>query len=240
VRTSATTHHDVTRAQGADDALGEHMKIRGHGNGLAIALAGLAVVIAGSGTAYAVTTTVVNIADPTVPSRVAKVDPLGRLSTFNPPSTVNVVGAHVTNSARYAEIYSAPTSAPLAVTKFSVTSTGVAGTYAVSLFQVPVNADGTCSTTSVSRTLGYAVVSPGTSGVQDFPSGLTVAPVSGGTQYCLDLYAGAVGSAGAAGEQLYFQITAYAGAGRYTGTGAAAPDGPAPTPHSKAAAVGGR
>lgn len=214
------------------------MKIRGHGSGLAIALSGLAVVLAASGTAYAVTATVVNIADPTTPSRVAKVDAAGRLTTVEPVSTVNLATTSFPNSAHNGDLYSAPTSAPLAVTKFSVVpQTALSGTWGVWLFQVPVLADGTCSTTTTTRTLGFAVVGgAGQAAGQDYATPLAVTPV-GTAKYCLDVFYH-LNSGTVSGTEFFgLALSAYATSGKYSASAANATAG---APRSKAAAVAGR
>ena len=215
------------------------MKIRGHGSGLAIALSGLAVVLAASGTAYAVTATVVNIADPTTPSRVAKVDAAGRLNTVEPVVTVNLTSISFPNASHNGDLYSAPTSAPLGVSKFALVPLGpTSGVWSVYLFQVPVLADGTCSTTTTTRTLGYAVAGDaGSAGGQDYAVPITVTPV-GTAKYCLDVFYRLATGTATGTESFGLQVTAYAISGKYSASAAADPT-PA-TPRSKAAAVAGR
>jgi hypothetical protein len=102
---------------------------------------------------------------------------------------------------------------------------------------VPVNTDGTCSTTVVSRAVGYTVVGANVSAARDYTTPVLVAPVNG-AKYCLDLYASAVNvNATPAAQPLYFQVAAYTSAGKYTGGGAAAPDGPPAAPQQKSAVV---
>ena len=122
------------------------MQLRGRGNAVSITLAGLAVVIACTGTAVAVTATTVNIAGRR-PSVVAQVDQGGRLRTSGPTASLNVMTQLVSVSTK---ILTSPTSATLAVSRLWYYNP--AGNrdwdrppaFRVSLVKIAVGNDGLC------------------------------------------------------------------------------------------------
>jgi hypothetical protein len=194
------------------------MRIRGHGNAVAIALAGLAVVLAATGTAYAVTATTVHIADPKTRSDIARVDTSGRLTTVGASSSLDIAAFAVASSGAV-DVFSSPTKATLAVTKFSVIAQQPqSATYGVYFYQVPVKGDGSCSTTATTRLLGFGMVYPGQTGGQDYPAPLLV-KAAAGARYCLDVYIEARSGTSASTDSFGVQIAGYVAAGTYSGTG---------------------
>ena len=82
-------------------------------------LGAIAVFIALGGTAYAATVTVVNIADPTTPTRVAHVNASGQLQVNGPTTVTNTVATQL-----------APPSAYLHTTTFGLTGSSGCVTFA--------------------------------------------------------------------------------------------------------------
>lgn len=196
------------------------MQIKKHGNAIAITLAALAVVIAASGTAAAVVAaTTVNIADPTVPSRIAHVNETGRLATYGVASTIDSAGlATVTSGDNFV---TSPTTATLGITKISFSNPKVNSTASYAevrfyLYKVGVQA-GTCATTTATL-LGIYNIAPGDDVEDVFPAPLTVKP-TGSAPYCLDLYTQTLNGTYTGNWYPSYNLAAYVISGSYTGTG---------------------
>ncbi|MEP6817177.1 MAG: hypothetical protein ABI873_16680 [Marmoricola sp.] len=121
-------------------------------------MGGLAVVIASTGTAVAVTATTVDIADPTVPTRIAHVDALGRVNTTDATSTINSafclsVGYNVLTS---------KTTASLAISRVSYFNSGLYRSFAnadfnESLVKITTGASGDCTGSDRSISSPYSL-----------------------------------------------------------------------------------
>ncbi|MCW2527002.1 MAG: hypothetical protein JWM76_1862 [Pseudonocardiales bacterium] len=196
------------------------MKIRGHGSWIAIALAGLAVVIAASGTAYAVTASTVNIADPTTPTRIAHVDSSGRLLTSGSVSVSTIDSAgylYGYTQSQYTYITS-PTTANLALTRIRLSNPGLNGSgnqQQIALHKVNVDAAGKCSTTILAN-LGFYNLAGGQETVDPFVPPLST-KATGTAKYCLALYTVIVNANPT--YYLTYSLTAYVASGTYTGLG---------------------
>lgn len=200
------------------------MKIRGHGNAVAIALAGLAVVLAATGTAYAVTASVVNIADPTVPSRVARVDTAGRLTTAGVTSTIDSVtnfGFDATTAV------TSPTTATLAITSVSWSNPGLNSaytgtTYNANLVKIHAGTTNQCVVGQdgayIERYLGGRQVDPGDDTEITYPAPLLVKP-TGSAKYCVGISLSHLGGSQSTLYLSTFQLTAYTQSGTYSGVG---------------------
>src|SRR4029078_11011363 len=111
-------------------------------------LALIAVIIASSGTAMAVTSSVL-IADPTHPTQRSPVDASGRLHAAAPRSGVN--SAFFLSAGTTPNFMNAPTRATLAITRIDIGNTSLNSTlpntdFLVYLYQYTVGAGGPCGT----------------------------------------------------------------------------------------------
>lgn len=186
-------------------------------NPAALILALIAVVIASSGTAVAVTSSV-QIADPLHPTQKAKVDTSGRLQTADPLSGFNL--AYYLAAGSPPNFMTAPTKATLAVTRLDITNTSLNSSYPNSDFLVfltkhTVGADGTCSTGSQSTTVSRTRA-PIASDVQLlFPSPLVFRSTDS-KAYCIAIQLS--GETGTPGSYYlpFGQLTGYVAGGSYT------------------------
>jgi hypothetical protein len=202
------------------------MQLRGRGNVVSITLAGLAVVIATTGTAVAVTATAVNIVGPNS-SRAAQVDQGGRLRTDGPNATFNVTAGLVNVSAK---ILTNPTSATLAVSRVNFHNPADnldlarPPSFRVSLVKIAVGTDGTCESGSLERFYSFEVVAPGTNVQDTYPAPLVIASITHHL-YCIGVYMvpDMVAQSGFVAPDV--QLTGFVVSGTYTGAGTlAAPD----------------
>ncbi len=200
------------------------MKIRGHSGGLAVALSALAVVIAGAGTAVAVSATVVRIEDGST-THYAHVDTAGRLSTAAALSNINIQSITPVNNISYV---TDPTTATFALTRLGYFNPGAnlsfANTnFAFSLEKINVGSQGHCydSDHTVSATYATNDVPAGTSVENSYPSPVLIRP-TGTTRYCLALQGFQYGTAAAQYYTPQFELSAYVVTGTYTGSGTAA------------------
>jgi hypothetical protein len=193
---------------------------RGHGTAVAIVLSAIAVVAAGTGTAVAVSS-VVNIADPTTPANVAKVDASGRLSVGSPLATIDAAGyLYGYQNAQYTQITSA-TKATLAITRVQLSNPSVnagATEEQLSLYQVPVDAGGSCVNTTSGLLLARYNLVPGDDVVDNLTAPITVRALNGAA-YCLVFYNSYLNGAVTPGFYVAYGVSAYVTAGRYTGLG---------------------
>jgi hypothetical protein len=210
------------------------VKIRGGGSSVALALAALAVVLAATGTAYAVTTTRVNLVDPVHPRHQARVDSHGSLSVSvknsvpvsTPTSRIDVTSliAFDTTSA-----ITSPTTATLAINTLSYSNprlnSNYTGTdYDVSLVQIRAGAGGHCVDGTdgafVERSLAEVSLSPGDDINTSFPAPLIVRAIAS-QKYCLGLRYFHIGGSQSILYESDMQLTGYAVQGSYTGIGVA-------------------
>lgn len=197
------------------------MGLRGHGAAIAITAA-VTVGLASAGTAVAVTSSVVTIADPTNLAQQARVDTSGRLSVTAPTATINSTGlASVTAGDNFV---TSPTAATLALTKISFSNPSVNAAASSAelrfyVYQVAVTG-GSCSN-SYQTLLGIYNVAPGDDFEDAFATPLIVKPV-GSTKFCLDLYAVSLNGAYNANYYPSDNIAAYVVSGKYTPAPAAA------------------
>ena len=186
-------------------------------NPAALILALIAVIIASSGTAMAVTSSVL-IADPTHPTQRAHVDASGRLQTAAPLGGVN--SAFFLSAGTTPNFMNAPTRATLAITRIDIGNTSLNATlpntdFLVYLYQYTVGADGTCGTGTSGQIMSRTRV-PVASDVQLlFPTPLVFKPVSS-KAYCIALRVN--GEAGTPSSYYlpFGQVTGYVAGGTYT------------------------
>lgn len=203
------------------------MALRGHG--LAIAITAVVTFgVASAGTAVAVTSSVVTIADPSDLSRQAHVDTAGRLTVTPPTATIDASG--LTNVGGDTFI-SSPTAATLAITKisFSHPSVNAAASSAEVRFYLyrAVVTGGACTSNLVGGVLGIYNIAPGDDFEDVFDTPLVVAPL-GSAKFCLDLITQTLGGTYNASYLPSYNVAAYVVSGKYTPVGAAAPaDSPA-------------
>ena len=207
----------------------ERVERSGHVSKLSLVLSVLAVVIASTGTAVAVTVTTVQIADPGTPSNISRVDSKGRLSTTGPTATITNSG--LLYGYQSADNYiTSPTSATLAITHLSFAessvSLGVAGSAVRVILYKTGSSGATCTQTGYQQ-LAYYQVDAGDDIVADFAQPLVVAP-TGSAKYCLDLYVYQVNSNAALSYLPSYNFTAYVASGAYGGIGGGG--GPAAVP----------
>ncbi|HEY1741054.1 MAG TPA: hypothetical protein VGI86_20230 [Acidimicrobiia bacterium] len=181
-------------------------------------------MIAASGTAYAVAASKVNIADPTTPSQVAKVDPSGHLLTNGSTSTINSdIAAYGFNSP---SVYLATslTHATLAISAVDVDNSHnnfePNSDFEATLVKIQVGSSGTCTDTDrlVTALSSYAARS-GQSTSQSFPAPIVVKS-DASKAYCLGFQLTLIDAT--AGATLYptdMTLDAYVVAGAYAGAG---------------------
>lgn len=199
----------------------ERTDCSGHVSKLSLVLAGLAVVLASTGTAVAVTATTVNIADPTSPTNVARVDAKGRLSTTEPTATITTSGL-LYGYQNQDNFVTSPTAASLAITKLqlaeSAVNVGAAGNQVrVVLYKTGVDAGGNCAGTGYVQ-LAYYQLNAGDTLIDDFATPLTVTATAK-AKYCLDLYVFQVNSSANLSYVPSYALNAYSAVGTYTGLG---------------------
>lgn len=185
-------------------------------NPAALILALIAVIIASSGTAMAVTSSVF-VADPTHPTQRVHVDAAGRLQTADPLSGVN--SAFYLSAGSSPNFMNAPTRATLAVTRINLGNTALNASlpntdFMVYLYQYTVGADGTCGTGSPGSVMSRTRV-PVASDLQLlFPTPLVFKPKAG-KAYCIALQVS--GEAGTPSSYYlpFGQVTGYVAGGTY-------------------------
>ena len=209
------------------------MKVRGQGNAIPIALGVLAVVIAGSGTAVAVSSTT-TISDPAVPSQIAHVDAAGQLLTTSTAQTSTLILADAFENVGVTYL-SSPTTASLAVTGLQVAETSLNGQVNGSdlyVYLLQLQTSGGNCTNVTARTLAMTAISSGDH-VSLLPSvPLLVKPI-GTSSYCLGLKSLVTNNV--ADATTYFPRYSFAGyvaKGTYTGLGTK-PTPAAPLPAKK-------
>jgi hypothetical protein len=156
----------------------------------AMVIAFIALFVALSGTAVAVAPTVVNIADPTAPTRVAGVDSTGRLKT------VSTQGAPARPFSVYKELFDITavvnnvvipaTGATVAVSRIDISPwSGSNLRRFVYLEQYAVPAGGSCDSPLSFRIVGVYEVGPGTVSIDEPGTPMILKPLPGAAQYCL-------------------------------------------------------
>ena len=205
------------------------MRIRGHGNAVAIALAGLAVAIAATGTAVAVTATQVNIADPTTPSRIAHVDSSGRLSTVGVGATVNPEYFVFSDSSFSPTALTSPTTATLGLTSVfydnAYNRTLPNTDFDAILVRITVGAGGTCyDSDRTVATVRRDSLPAGGDASANFGVPM-VFKATGGKAYCIGLDLSEVDSSPGSEYAASVGISAVILGGSYTGAGTAVPNG---------------
>jgi hypothetical protein len=200
------------------------MRIKGHSGGLAVALSALAVVIAGAGTAVAVSATVVRIEDGST-AHYAHVDTAGRLATGPALSDINIQQITPVDNMSFV---TDPTRATFALTRLSYFNTKQNQSYANTNFaftlkQVVVGSHGHCydSDSSTGATYTTNEVPAGETVENSYPSPLVVGPI-GTKRYCLALVAFQYGTSAASYYTPQFELSGYVLKGTYTGVGTAA------------------
>ncbi|WP_183094007.1 hypothetical protein [Nocardioides stalactiti] len=201
------------------------MKTEGLSGKLALALSGLAVVLAAGGTAVAVTSST-SIEDPDIAGRYARVDVAGRLNTVNATSRLHYSQIQYAPNARY-WFLTTPTNAHLAVTNVSVSagslgSTAADGTsYRVYLYQAVVPTSATTCTQANSSSyvqLRGFVVGPNKGVEADYAAPLLVRPATN-TKYCLMMYTEVAGGPNGSSNVVVPSLSAFVAAGVYAGPG---------------------
>jgi hypothetical protein len=177
---------------------------------LGTVLGGLALFVAMGGTAMAATGTVVNIADGTTATNLAKVDATGALRT----STAGTTVVRATPSPSFDAYKNVPnfngsatrttmfqSAGTLALTRINYSPpAGGTGVWEVYVRYAPIPAGGTCDAfNSGSRQIARATVPASSSYSDTFPSPLVLKPAASGQQWCLVASAGVSGSSGSVG-----------------------------------------
>jgi hypothetical protein len=198
------------------------MQLRGRGNVVSITLAGLAVVIATTGTAVAVTATTVNIvgSNSTQVAQVAQ----GRLNTVGPGATINVF-----QSLNYGAFRALtdPTSATLAVSRVGYFNSGQnlswgnRAVFRMDLVKIMVGTQGHCDDPGafVERTYSTDRVPPASNVVDEYATPLLFRSVQH-RLYCIGVYTvpdETVGPPTYTSPKV--QLTGYVASGSYTGAG---------------------
>jgi len=166
------------------------MRIRS--NSIALGLSALAVVIAASGTAYAITATVVNIADPTTPTHIAKVDSAGRLQDVvtgtvgarpTPVANPFTVSLYMTQNNAYGAIRSQSTDVVTGITvSNTIQNSGTPHTQWAVMVARGVDTGSGCAAIT---TYNYRLIVPaGTSQTVTFPTPYTIKPTTSGSYGC--------------------------------------------------------
>jgi hypothetical protein len=149
----------------------------------------LALSIAVTGTAWAATGQLVNIADPTAAGNIAKVDSTGALKTTAPATPPQPPAKPLT---RWALLYIgdntviAPTSGTVAIGRIGASNYGKqynGSTMQVTVRQAGDTGDGTCGGTRV--TLATYDANPGQTVVDGLPTPLVLKPMTGYPRWCL-------------------------------------------------------
>jgi hypothetical protein len=208
------------------------------GNATALAIGALAVAIASTGTAYAVTATTVNLADPTTPTNIAHVDGQSRLWVSDPVAKIDASGVFYGFSLPAVYPLTSPTTVQLAVTDLNYDNSRnffePNSDFQATLVKVTVGSSGTCADTDrVVTPLHSDALLKGTSVDVPFATPLVVKP-TGTAKYCLALQLTGIDSA--APSELfatYCNLIGYSYSGTYTGTGSAFVRTPAPKLNSK-------
>jgi hypothetical protein len=156
----------------------------------ATAIAFIALFVALSGTAVAVAPTVVNIADPTTPTRIAKVGPGGGLnvtgatSMLAPGKPLNFTSISFTDGFITTQIL--PTSATIAVTGIRIANVT---SNATNIYFQQYASDGGCDATLGNRFLGIFAVPAGQTVEEQLTTPIVLKPLAGHAEWCLASYA---------------------------------------------------
>lgn len=187
----------------------------------AISLLALAIVL--TGTAFAATGQIVNIADPSNSAHVAKVDANGALHTSFTPA-VPFAGS-ITMSANSMMQITAPTTATVAFTRFLASN--LADSSLHSAFQISIyefgGKNGVCNGSS--RWLASYDVSPSATVVDALATPMVLQPLSGYPQWCLEATAALSDNPGSY-YLPHFAWNGYVVSGTFSGA-SAAPASPA-------------
>lgn len=203
----------------------------------ALVVAFIALLIALGGTAYAATATIVNIADPTTPANVAKVDATGALKTsvvgtvnvrpLQPATPFNFTALSFTDGGQTGQF--APTSATVDMTGTRVAN-GTAGATNVDLYEYGFASTATSCETQAStgnrRFLGEFSVPAGQTADEQLTTPLVLKPLNTGGKWCVITFASGTNGAG-----FWITYNGYVGSGTFAAaaaTPAAAPGVPAP------------
>ncbi|MHA3704675.1 hypothetical protein ACXR2U_21090 [Jatrophihabitans sp. YIM 134969] len=165
---------------------------------------------------------VVNIADPGDPSKVAKVDQAGRLSVGPATASISVAGWLLGYTDNAVTQLTSATTATLAISRiqFSDPSANSSATeQQLSVNQYPVDSAGNCQSATGAVLLARYNLAAGDDVDDPFPAPLIVKP-SGTTKYCLYVYADYLGTTtGTPSYYLTYGVSAYVVSGKYTGLG---------------------
>jgi hypothetical protein len=189
----------------------------------------LALVVAMSGTAYAVTATQVNIADKRDPSHTAAVDATGALSVKSAGGKVAVTSAGTPfnlsaisfEDSHFTGQFS-PTSATLAITSITVAN-GTAYNTVFTLYEFPETGPYCLETGGAKFVLQYVIPAGQTLPVS-LPTPLMLKPLASASTYCLGTYA-----YGNTGSGFYTNFGGYVASGTFASASASAPLPGAPT-----------
>lgn len=202
-------------------------------------LAFIALLVALGGTAFAATGTIVNIADPTTATHIARVSASGALVTTGtgvvsgnvapapPTRPFNLSVGSFTDGAQTAQF--APTSATLALTGIRVANITANGTNVVLWEYGFPSGETTCSTSgsTVTRFLGEFAVPAGQTVEEPLTTPLILKPISSGGTWCLITFA-----SGSTGSAFYTTYNGYVVSGTFAPAAnppALKPGAPAPT-----------
>ena len=207
------------------------MKIRGRGNTVALTLSALAVVIATTGTATAVTAQVVHIGDGSVASRMAHVDATGHLlvaSTLaGTPAVRTGVQPQPLNIGYYVgtgiNVLTDPTTATLAVSRVAFENTGANGGYANTNFYyqlvqlTPVTKGTSCAQGAIGSTVSMDRGAVGSNVQDNYDTPLVFKPI-GGKAYCLGVQVHSETSDPSSYYLPFAQLTGFVSSGTYAAT----------------------
>jgi hypothetical protein len=161
--------------------------VRGRAPSLPTAISLLALAIVLTGTAFAATGQIVNIADPSNSAHVAKVDGNGALRTTFTPS-VPFAGS-ISMTANAMTVVTPPTTATLAFTRFlasNLADSVLHNAFQISIYQVG-GSGGTCSGSP--KWLASYDVPPSSTVVDALATPMVLKPPSGSPQWCLEAIA---------------------------------------------------
>ena len=198
------------------------MKFRGQGNAIPIALGVLAVVIAGSGTAVAVSSTT-TISDPVTPANVARVDNAGRLSTIGVTSSLNTL-QYVPPAVNRVTLID-PTSSSIAITRISYTNPaanlGSSDTnFQLTIAQYRVGASKSCTGTDATlvAVISRQATTANTSAENTYATPYVAKP-AGSAKTCIAASNTVYGTLPGTYYYPTVQLTGYVASGNYTGIG---------------------
>jgi hypothetical protein len=208
-------------------------RVRGRAPSLPTAISLLALAIVLTGTAFAATGQIVNIADPSNAAHVAKVDVNGALRTSSTP--VQPFAGSTSLTANSLAQITPPTTATVAFTRFlasNLADSSLHAAFQISIYQFG-GSGGTCNGTS--KWLASYDVSPSSTVVDALPSPLVLKPLTGYPQWCLEAVATLSDNPGSY-YLPHFAWNGYVVSGTFSG--AAAAQGPSTPAEAAAKHVG--